>query len=162
MTKTKMTQVFEYINKTNKCTHKMLITFICNMNNKTYSSGYYGTNLAVMKRKKHIKTDSNGYYKLTKRGKKNINNPYKQTLQEIKDISYYNGYYDGKNSQNEYIPKNINYVSNKECLEAIDYLFTNGYTQEMTRDKKHYTEILLKKVANCYNIELVNIDKRER
>jgi len=60
MNKTKMTQVFEFINTTNKCTHKMLITFICNMNDVKYSSGYYGTNLAIMKRKKHIKTDING------------------------------------------------------------------------------------------------------
>jgi len=54
--------------------------------------------------------------------------------------------------------KQINKVSKKECLDAIDYLFTMGYTLEMTRDKKYYTEILLKKVANDYNIELKGID----
>ena len=51
--------------------------------------------------------------------------------------------------------KQINEVSKEDCLEAIDYLFTNGYTQEMTSDKQYYTEILLKKVANDYNIKLV-------
>tara|TARA_B100000029_G_C17181500_1_gene817148 strand:+ start:377 stop:550 length:174 start_codon:yes stop_codon:yes gene_type:complete len=51
--------------------------------------------------------------------------------------------------------KQINKVSKKDCLEAIDYLFTKGYTQEMTSDKQYYTEILLKKVANDYNIKLV-------
>ena len=159
MNKTKMTQVFEFINTTNKCTHKMLITFICNMNDVKYSSGYYGTNLAIMKRKKHIKTDINGYYKLTKSGKKHINNPYKETLQEVKDNAYYNGYYDGKHKNTQ---MSINKVTDAQCMDAIEYLFTNGYTKEMTQDKRHYTEILLKKVANCYGVELVNIDKKER
>jgi len=52
----------------------------------------------------------------------------------------------------------INKVTKKECLDAIEYLFTMGFTLEMTRDKKYYTEILLKKVANVYNIELKGID----
>ena len=51
--------------------------------------------------------------------------------------------------------KQINKVSKKECLDAIEYLFTMGFTLEMTRDKKYYTEILLKKVANDYRIKLV-------
>jgi tRNA G46 methylase TrmB len=48
----------------------------------------------------------------------------------------------------------LNKVTKKECMEAIEYLFTMGYTLEMTSDKRHYTEILLKKVANDYNIKL--------
>lgn len=51
--------------------------------------------------------------------------------------------------------KQINKVSKKECLQAIDYLFTSGYTEEMTTDKRYFTEILLKKVANDYNIKLI-------
>jgi hypothetical protein len=51
--------------------------------------------------------------------------------------------------------KQINKVSKKDCLDAIEYLFTMGYTEEMTSDKRYYTEILLKKVANDYNIKLV-------
>ena len=51
--------------------------------------------------------------------------------------------------------KQINKVSKKDCLEAIEYLFTMGYTEEMTSDKRYYTEILLRKVANDYNIKLV-------
>jgi hypothetical protein len=54
--------------------------------------------------------------------------------------------------------KQLNKVSKKECLDAIEYLFTEGFTLEMTSDKRHYTEILLKKVANDYNIELRGID----
>ncbi len=52
----------------------------------------------------------------------------------------------------------LNKVSKKECMDAIEYLFTMGYTLEMTSDKKYYTEILLKKVANDYNVELKGID----
>ena len=51
--------------------------------------------------------------------------------------------------------KQINKVSKKDCLEAIEFLFTMGYTEEMTSDKRYYTEILLRKVANDYNIKLV-------
>tara|TARA_R110000744_G_scaffold67314_3_gene137277 strand:- start:18790 stop:18984 length:195 start_codon:yes stop_codon:yes gene_type:complete len=49
----------------------------------------------------------------------------------------------------------LNKVTKKECLDAIEYLWAEGYSQEMSTDKRHYTEILLKKVANDYNIELV-------
>tara|TARA_R110002020_G_scaffold128794_4_gene288662 strand:- start:221 stop:406 length:186 start_codon:yes stop_codon:yes gene_type:complete len=54
--------------------------------------------------------------------------------------------------------KQVNKVSKKDCLDAIEYLFTQGFSMEMTRDKRHYTEILLKKVANDYNIKLEGID----
>tara|TARA_X000001388_G_C2234461_1_gene124658 strand:+ start:8620 stop:8778 length:159 start_codon:yes stop_codon:yes gene_type:complete len=49
-----------------------------------------------------------------------------------------------------------NKVTKKECIKAIDYLWTSGKTLEMTSDKKLYTEILLKKVANIYGIELIS------
>ena len=48
----------------------------------------------------------------------------------------------------------LNRVTKKECLDALEYLWTMGYTEEMTSDKKYYTEILCKKVANVYNIKL--------
>jgi len=63
-----------------------------------------------------------------------------------------------KQERNEKMKKQINKVTKKECMDAIDYLFTNGFTLEMTTDKRYYTEILLKKVANVYNIELKGID----
>ena len=50
--------------------------------------------------------------------------------------------------------KQINKVNKQDCLQAIEYLFVQGYTQEMTSDKRYFTEILLKKVANDYNIKL--------
>ena len=46
-------------------------------------------------------------------------------------------------------------VSKKDCMDAIEYLFTEGYVDEMTTDKKYYTKILLNKVANIYKIKLV-------
>lgn len=48
----------------------------------------------------------------------------------------------------------INRVTKKECMDAIDYLHVMGFVEEMTSDKKHYVQILLKKVANDYNIRL--------
>jgi hypothetical protein len=49
----------------------------------------------------------------------------------------------------------LNKVTKKECMDAIDYLFAEGFVDEMTTDKRYYTTILLKKVANDYKIELV-------
>ena len=54
-----------------------------------------------------------------------------------------------------------NKVTKKQCLEAIEYLFTMGYTMEMNKDKRYYTEILLKKVANDYNIVLEGVDDEQ-
>lgn len=48
----------------------------------------------------------------------------------------------------------LNKVTKAECMDAIEYLFTEGFVDEMSTDKKHYTSILLKKVANDYNIKL--------
>ena len=44
--------------------------------------------------------------------------------------------------------------SRKECMEAIDYFFTEGFIDELTSDKKYYTMILLNKVASDFNIKL--------
>ena len=48
----------------------------------------------------------------------------------------------------------INKVTKQECIEAIEYLHAQGFVEEMTSDKKYYVEILLKKVANDYNLNL--------
>tara|TARA_Y100000816_G_C25690535_1_gene365347 strand:- start:176 stop:352 length:177 start_codon:yes stop_codon:yes gene_type:complete len=48
----------------------------------------------------------------------------------------------------------INKVSKEECLDAIDYFWSSGFIEELTTDKKYYLTILLKKVANTYNIKL--------
>jgi len=48
----------------------------------------------------------------------------------------------------------VNKVSKKEVMDAIDYFWSEGFISEMKSDQKHYVEILLKKVANTYNIKL--------
>ena len=48
----------------------------------------------------------------------------------------------------------LNKVNKQDCMDAIEYLWEEGFVQEMTTDKKYYTTILLKKVANIYNIKL--------
>ena len=49
----------------------------------------------------------------------------------------------------------MNQVTKKQCMEAIQYFFEMGMVDELTSDKKHYTKILLNKVANDYKLELV-------
>ena len=51
--------------------------------------------------------------------------------------------------------RNENKVTKAECMDAIEYLFVEGFVEEMSSDKRHYTTILLKKVANIYKINLV-------
>lgn len=50
--------------------------------------------------------------------------------------------------------KQINKVSRKDVMEAIEFLFVEGYVHEMTSDKKYYVFKLLNKVANDYKIKL--------
>ena len=50
----------------------------------------------------------------------------------------------------------LNKVTKKDCIDAIEYLWDN--VEEMTSDKRYYTEILLKRVANLYNIKLIEED----
>ncbi len=53
----------------------------------------------------------------------------------------------------------IHKVSKKECIEAIKYFHASGYIEQIgCHDAEHYCKILLKKVANVYNIELLGID----
>ena len=48
----------------------------------------------------------------------------------------------------------LNKVTKTEVIEAIEFWFVQGFIEELTSDKKHYITILLKKVANDYNIGL--------
>tara|TARA_Y100001973_G_scaffold98310_1_gene155709 strand:- start:6817 stop:7002 length:186 start_codon:yes stop_codon:yes gene_type:complete len=54
--------------------------------------------------------------------------------------------------------KQLNKVTRNECKEAIDYLFVEASINNMNSDERHYTKILLKKVANDYQIKLKDID----
>tara|TARA_Y100000114_G_C11673620_1_gene285037 strand:+ start:141 stop:323 length:183 start_codon:yes stop_codon:yes gene_type:complete len=55
----------------------------------------------------------------------------------------------------------INEVRKAECLDAIEYLFRQGYLNDMTGDQRYYTKVLLKKVANIYRMQLVGIDEMD-
>ena len=55
----------------------------------------------------------------------------------------------------------LNKVTKKECMDAIDYLHVEGFVDEMTSDKKYYTTILLKSVANKYRINLALEEEKE-
>ena len=43
----------------------------------------------------------------------------------------------------------------KELNDAIDYLFTNAFVEEMTSDKRYYVTKLLNHTARTMNIELM-------
>ena len=45
-------------------------------------------------------------------------------------------------------------VTDKDCREALGYLFEWGFIEEMTSNKRHYVTILAKRVAEQLNIEL--------
>ena len=57
--------------------------------------------------------------------------------------------------------KQLNKVSKDDCLEAIDFLFVECYLNNMNSDERYYTKILLKKVANNYQIKLEDINSLE-
>ncbi len=48
----------------------------------------------------------------------------------------------------------VNQVTKEDVMDAIEYLHVQGFVEEMTTDKKYYVEILLKRVANIYNLDL--------
>ena len=49
---------------------------------------------------------------------------------------------------------NKNKVTKEECMDAMQYFVVEGFIDELTSDKKHYTKILLNKLANDYKIKL--------
>ena len=50
----------------------------------------------------------------------------------------------------------LNKVNIKDVKDAIEYLWTEGFVDEMTRDKRYYVSVLLAKVANDYQIKLTS------
>ena len=107
-------------------------------------------------------------YRITEKGLNNLNNPwtsypiqshkeYNKEIKRLRSLVEQNFYKDLKRVRKiwelerkiEQLENGqINKVSKKDCHDAIEYLFVNGFVDEMTTDKKHYTTILLKKVAN--------------
>ena len=52
----------------------------------------------------------------------------------------------------------LNKVNIKDVKDAIEYLWTEGFVDEMTRDKRYHVSVLLAKVANDYQIKLEGIE----
>lgn len=50
--------------------------------------------------------------------------------------------------------KQLTSKQRQDLEEAIDYLFTHGYVDEMTYDKKYYTTILLNHAAKSLGYQL--------
>lgn len=48
----------------------------------------------------------------------------------------------------------LNKVTKSECLDAIQYFFVEGFMDNLNTDNQHYVMLLMKKVANVYNIKL--------
>jgi len=117
-------------------------------------------------------------YRITEKGLNNLNNPwtsypiqshkeYNKEIKRLRSLVEQNFYKDLKRVRKiwelerkiEQLENGqINKVSKKDCHDAIEYLFVNGFVDEMTTDKKHYTTILLKKVANDLNIKLEGVE----
>tara|TARA_R100001086_G_C11794671_1_gene247227 strand:+ start:491 stop:967 length:477 start_codon:yes stop_codon:yes gene_type:complete len=153
-----MTKALKKIGK-NKFRYTEFQNIIWQINNNKGKAprGYYCTNITEMKRLGIIKQDNNKKYYITKRGFKNIETPYKKgydffieqnkklsktlnkTFHELNRIKY----------------SQLNDVNDKQCIDAIEYLFEQGFVDEMTTDKRYYTNILLNKVANVLGIKLV-------
>ncbi len=53
----------------------------------------------------------------------------------------------------------LNKVNINQVNDAIEYLWTEGFVDEMTRDKRYYVSVLLAKVANDYKIKLEGIEE---
>lgn len=45
-------------------------------------------------------------------------------------------------------------VTDKDCREALGYLFEMGFVEEMTSNSRHYVTVLANRVAEQLNIEL--------
>jgi|TARA_R100001460_G_scaffold11847_1_gene27440 hypothetical protein len=48
----------------------------------------------------------------------------------------------------------LNKVDDKDCVNAIEYFYSEGFRNQLRNDERHYVTILLKKVANSLDIRL--------
>jgi predicted transposase YbfD/YdcC len=150
MKESKMTKIFKYIDKTPKLRNKQLITFICALNNRKYTSGYYSDPLSDLKKRGRIKVSKEGYYQLTKLGKDYINNPYAKTKQEKEQEKEIQQYYKIKrklqmeqqqyeNSKYNRIMKTINERGTIDTIEELTYFlktFNRHDEIELSQDEE--------------------------
>ena len=48
----------------------------------------------------------------------------------------------------------LNKVTKNECIDALHYFFVEGFIDNLNQDQQHYVMLLMKRVANTYNIKL--------
>ena len=137
------------------------------MFSKSYVGGYWCTNLALFRYNELIKKDSNNLYRITKKGLKYIDNPFSKFIppknhtketwrKHLKQIDAeqskkWDEIARMQNLHNELIEQK-SLVNKKDCLEALDYFAQIGFKDELSSDRKHYFNILFRKVASDYNI----------
>ena len=141
----------------------------CNfkMFSKSYVGGYWGTNLGWLNSKELIKKDSNNLYRITKKGLKYIDNPFSKFIppknhteeswrKRLKqnDAELKKQWREIKMMQNlhDRLKEQKSLVNEKDCVDALNYFTEIGFKDELSSDRKHYFNILFRKVASDYNI----------
>ena len=162
-----MQKLLKKLEKNNITKNYRLTNFNFKMFNKSYVGGYWCTNLALFRYNELIKKNANNLYRITKKGLKYIDNPFskfippknhteeswqkhlKQVDEEQKkqwdEISRMQNLHDKLIEQKSLVNKN-------DCVDALNYFAEIGFKDELTSDRKHYFNILFRKVASDYNI----------
>ena len=147
------------------------------MFSKSYVGGYWCTNLSLFRYNELIKKDSNNLYRITKKGLKYIDNPFskfippknhneeswrkhlkqvdaeqKKQWNEIAGLTTLINVKSAEQNYHNKLKEQKSSVSEKDCLEALDYFWQIGFKDELSSDRKHYFNILFRKVATDYNI----------
>lgn len=119
-------------------------------NNFIFSRGFYNTNFSNWRKEGLIISNIKDGFMLTELGKLYIAKDTRAfEIANLKRII---------NNKNNYIKYLINQIpsytrTNNDFIDAIKYL--DEFKEEMTSDKKYYTEILINKVCSDNNINLI-------
>jgi hypothetical protein len=120
-------------------------------NELVFSRGYYNTNFSNWRKEGLITSNVKDGFILTDLGKLYI-----LTDTRAYEIANLKRIINNKNNYIKYLIKQIPSYSrtNNDFIDAIKYL--DEFKEEMTTDKKYYTEILINKVCQDNNINLIN------
>ena len=116
-----------------------------------FSRGFYNTNFSNWRKEGLIISNLKDGFILTELGKLYI-----LTDTRAFEIANSKRIINNKNNYIKYLIRQIPAYNrtNQDYIEAIKYL--NEFKEEMTTDKKHYTEILINKVCLDNNIRFTN------
>ena len=170
-----MQKLLKKLEKNNITKNYRLTNFNFKMFNKSYVGGYWCTNLSLFRYNELIKKDSNNLYRITKKGLKYIDNPFSKFIppknhteeswrKRLKqnDAELRKQWREIKFKQNlhDRLKEQKSLVNEKDCLDALDYFTQIGFKDELSSDRKHYFNILFRKVASDYNILLMELSER--